>query len=181
MKKQVLFLRGINVGGHKKVPMAELKKMLAKMGFENIQTILNSGNVVFDSKEKAEAVLIEKIADAIQNTFGFSVNVMLRSAEEIKKLIDMEPFKKEEIDKSTRLYITFLNKKNTSELELPYASAENDFRILHKTEREVFSVLNIETTKSVDAMAFLEKEFGKDVTTRNWNTILKLGKLLGGK
>lgn len=181
MKKQILFLRGINVGGNKKVPMGELKIMFQKMGFENIHTILNSGNVVFDAQEEMETILLKKIVDKIEIRFGFYVNAMLRSGEEIKKLIDMEPFKKEEIVKNTRLYITFLNKKNTSELELPYTSPENDFRILQKTEREIFSVVNIETKKSVDAMVFLEKEFGKDVTTRNWNTILKLKKLLEGE
>ena len=60
-KKYVLLLRGINVGGNKKVPMAELKKALAALGFENIKTLLNSGNVVFETEQTPENKLVEKI------------------------------------------------------------------------------------------------------------------------
>lgn len=177
MAKYIVLLRGINVGGHKKVPMAELKKMFAGMGFENVQTLLNSGNVVFDGKKEKELVLIQKIGKQLESTFGFTVNVMLRSAEEIQQLLALAPFKNTEVDKNTRLYVTFLTEKPSSVLELPYSSPENDFSILQKTDREIFSVLNIKTARSVDAMAFLEKEFGKNVTTRNWNTLVKIAGL----
>ena len=177
MAKYIVLLRGINVGGHKKVPMAELKKMFAEMGFENVQTLLNSGNVVFDGKKEKEPLLIQKIGKQLESTFGFTVNVMLRSAEEIQQLLALAPFKNTEVDKNTRLYVTFLAEKPSSVLELPYSSPENDFSILQKTDREIFSVLNIKTARSVDAMAFLEKEFGKNVTTRNWNTLVKIAGL----
>lgn len=176
MSTYIVFLRGINVGGNKKVPMADLKKMFAKMGFENIRTLLNSGNIIFNGKKEKEPILTQKIGNELEKTFGFSANVMLRSAEEIMELIRLEPFKNISIDKKTRLYVSFLNKKSSSNLEIPYSSPNTDFRILQKTEREIFSVLTLETAKSVDAMAFLEKEFGKEITTRNWNTVLKIGK-----
>ncbi len=165
MKKYVILLRGINVGGNKKVPMSELKKMFMRMGFENIQTILNSGNVIFDARTENELTLTQKIRNEIENTFGFAVNVMLRSANEIKELFRLEPFKNIEVDKNTRLYVTFLSEESTSKLKIPYIFPNHDFKILQKTNRELFSVLNLDSFKSVQAMAFLEKEFGKEITT----------------
>lgn len=177
MTKYVLFLRGINVGGHKKVPMNELKKMMSDMGFKDVKTLLNSGNVVFEAEKEKESVLLRKIGEQLENIFGFKVSLMLRSNNEIQKLIHLNPFKNIVIDKNVRLYVSFLPEASNSKLALPYSSAENDFQIIQKTEREVFSVVNVNTFRSVDAMKFLEKEFGKDLTTRNWNTVLKIAAL----
>lgn len=174
MNRYVALLRGINVGGNKKVPMALLREMFSEMGLENPKTLLNSGNVVFESKEKNEAQLVEKLEQQIEKTFAFQVSVMVRAIEEIENIIHLDPFKKIEVDKDTRLYVTFLPKNPENELKLPYVSAEKDFQILQKNGREVFSVLKLKTAKSVDAMAFLEKEYGKNVTTRNWNTVKKI-------
>lgn len=178
MTKHVLLLRGINVGGHKKVPMIELKKMMVDLGFENVKTLLNSGNVVFETKKEKESVLLQKIGEALENTFGFKVNLMLRTDKEIQKIIHLAPFKNTVVDKDIRLYISFLSEATNSKLVLPYSSAENDFQIVQKTEREVFSMVNVKTFRTVDAMKFLKKEFGKDLTTRNWNTVLKIGALI---
>lgn len=176
MDKYVVFLRGINVGGHKKVPMAELKKMLACMGFENIKTLLNSGNVVFETQKTDERELVKKISVELEKTFGFKIQTMVRSMEKIQQLIELDPFKEIQIDKDARLYATFLPEKIKSSLSLPYISSEKGFRILEKTDREVFSVLNLNELGSVAAMAIIEKEYGKDVTTRNWNTVKKIVK-----
>lgn len=174
LKKYVIFLRGINVGGKKKVPMTELKKTLANLGFENIQTLLNSGNVVFETKQTTEKELVEKISGQLKKTFGFEIATIVRSFEEIKSMVELDPFREIEVNKNTRLYVSFLPEKTKSVLSLPYVSDEKDFRILRRTDREVFSFLQLETLKSVDAMAFLEKEYGKNITTRNWNTIQKI-------
>lgn len=170
----VVFFRGINVGGHKKAPMADLKKMFSKMGFENIKTLLNSGNAVFKTQKTKPENLIGNIEENFQKTFGFESKIMLRTMEEIKALVDLKPFENIQVDKDTRLYVSFLPKATESNLELPYSSPNDDFKIIQKTEKEVFSYLNVKTARSVDAMAFLEKEYGKDITTRNWSTVLKI-------
>jgi len=161
MNKQVALLRGINVGGNKKVPMALLRQMLSEMGFESPKTLLNSGNVVFETNEKDETQLVEKLEKQIEKTFGFHVNVMVRTMEEIKNLLKLDPFKKIPIEKDIRLYVTFLPKISQSQLKLPFISLEKDFQIIQKTSREVFSVLNLKTAKSVDSMAFWKKNSGK--------------------
>ncbi len=174
MSTYVALLRGINVGGNKKVPMADLKKMMEKMGFTDVKTILNTGNVLFEASEKEPAALAKKIETQLEKSFGFSVGVLLRTSAQIQKLIDSDPFAKIRVTPQTRLYVTFLPENTKSSLKIPYVSPDKGFRILAKTSGELTGVLVLsETAGTVDAMRILDKEFGKAVTTRNWNTVLK--------
>jgi uncharacterized protein (DUF1697 family) len=173
----IALLRGINVGGNKKVPMAMLKKALEKAGYENVKTLLASGNVTFEAGKKTPEVLRKELEALLQKTFGFSIPTLVRTQEQIDALLKSNPFKGVPVTKETRLYVTFLSEKPTTKLKIPYTSPEGNFRILRVTEGEVCSVLTI-TAKAgtVDVMKILEQEFGKNVTTRNWNTVQKLGK-----
>lgn len=178
MEKYLLLLRGINVGGHKKTPMAELKKMFSEMGFEKVQTLLNSGNVVFNAKKENELALLERIGAQFEKTFGFEVPLILRNEKSTQHIMKLDPFQTITVTKEIRLYVSFLPKKVSGELVLPYTSEKGDFRILQKTDREVFSVVDTTSFRSVDAMHFLEKEYGKAITTRNWNTVKKIAALM---
>ncbi len=178
MTKFVALLRGINVGGNKIVKMDDLKKWFAALGFKSLKTILNSGNVLFESADDDEDVLAKKIAKKLQDELGHKVGVQVRSIEEIQKLADRDPFKKIKVTPETRLYITFLPEKPKSKLKIPYTSPEKDFRILEVTSREICSVVDLNLGRgTVEAMSILEKEFGKNITTRNWNTV---GRILKG-
>jgi len=172
MTKFVAFLRGINVGGHT-VKMTDLKQSFEELGFQNIKTILASGNVVFESSEDSSKLtpLIEK---KLKDRLGFEVNTMLRSADELQSLIKTDPFKGIAVTPQTRLYVTFLADKPQSTLEVPYTSPKGDFKILSKSDREIFSVLTISPeANTTDLMSIIEKEFGRRVTTRNWNTVVR--------
>ena len=177
MKKFAAFLRGINVGGNKMVKMDDLKKWFAALGFKNVKTILNSGNVLFESSAENESALAKKIADKLKTELGHEVGIQIRSIEEIQELADRNPFKKIKVTPETRLYITFLADKPKSKLKIPYTSPEKDFRILEVTNREICSVVDLNLGRgTVEAMGILEKEFGKNITTRNWNTVEKIAK-----
>lgn len=177
LMRYAAFLRGINIGGHKKVPMAELKKMLEGIGFSNVQTILASGNVVFDSAEKNLAAIKETIEKKINEVFGFQVKTIIHSMNELKSLVASDPFKGIEVTKETRLYVTFLSHKPKSTFKAPYQTPDKLFQILKATDDAIFGVLSVKDAHSVDAMNFIDKEFGKEVTTRNWNTIVKVAAL----
>ncbi|HSW48127.1 MAG TPA: DUF1697 domain-containing protein [Candidatus Saccharimonadales bacterium] len=181
MTKYVAFLRGINVGGNKKVPMSDLKTAFESLGFSNVRTLLNSGNAVFDA-EKADK---EKIEKKLEKLFGFQISVILRTMDNIKKLVDSKPFDRIKITPLTRLYVTFLKDpppprlrragKSESKLKTPYESPDKSFKILKVTEGEVISLVTLSPKfNTTEAMKVLEKEFGNKVTTRNWNTIVKL-------
>lgn len=171
------FLRGINVGGHHKVPMNQLKEMMEGMGFTKVKTFLNSGNLVLESGKVENRVLEEKIASALQLSFGFAIPITIRSSETIKHLITDDPFHAIQLHKDIRCYVTFLNSE-TAPAAQPYTSEDRSFEIIKTTAKEVYSVLNVSKYKTTDAMKILETSFGKNITTRNWNTILKIGAFL---
>lgn len=173
-----MFLRGINVGAKTKVPMRDLKKALEDLGFTDVKTLLNSGNVVFSSTKKGLEVLTQQIEQKLENVFKFKIRVMVRTSDEIHSLVVSEPFKNIPVTPETRLYITFRADEAKSNLKIPYESPEKDFRILAVSKEEICSVLILSPKSgTVDLMSFIEKEFGKNVTTRNWNTVVKLAGL----
>lgn len=175
MTKFVALLRGINVGGNKLIKMDDLKKCFAALGFKNVKTILASGNVLFESTDPDEIALGKKIAGKLKSELGHDVGVQVRAIDEIQKLADRNPFKKIKVTPETRLYISFLPEKPKSKLKIPYTSPEKDFRILEVTHREICSVVDLNLGRgTVEAMSILEKEFGKNITTRNWNTVAKI-------
>lgn len=178
-KKYVAFLRGINVGGKSIVKMEELRKMFSSLGFTNVSTLLNSGNVIFDppvgGEETKSDLLRKRIEEKLEKTFGRSIGVLLRTSEQLQKLVARNPFKNVSVTPQTRLYITFLSEKPVGSLKIPYQSQEKDVRILSASKDEVVSVITLSTGKNTtDLMKILEKEFGKKITTRNWNTVLKV-------
>ena len=158
--------------------MIELKKVLATHGFTDVKTLLNSGNVVFGSNEKDGNLLKKNIEQILERAFGFPIPVLIRMHKEIQEMVNSDPFKAIMITPETRLYVTFLSDTPHLTREIPYTSPDKLLRVLQVTHDTVFSVLvlskEIDTTKM---MALWEKELGKGITTRNWNTVVKIASL----
>jgi uncharacterized protein (DUF1697 family) len=174
----VAFLRGINVGGHHKVPMADLKKELQKLELENIVTLLNSGNIIFDSTNESLLNLEKKVSEHLEKSFGFSIPTIIRKSEMIYELLSNNLFKDVKLTKDIRLYVSFLRKNDNTKLKLPWKSSDNSYIITGKSGETIFSVLDLSVSGTPKAMEVMEKTFGKDITTRNWNTIERIGKKL---
>ena len=170
-EKYVAFLRGVNVGGHHKVPMAVLRKELEKLGFENITTILNSGNIIFDTKVDNLESIEKTISVHLENHFDFSIPTIVRKSETIYEMFHNNPFKDVKVTKDTRLYISFLKNDTNSDLKLPCTSSDKSYKIIAKRDKNIFSILDLSVSRTPKAMEALEKYFGTDITTRNWNTI----------
>lgn len=172
----VAFLRGINVGGHALIKMNALKKVFEKMGFWNVRTLLASGNVIFDSEKVDKKVLTREVESTLKNEFKRDIGVILRSLDDLKNFKLLGPFKGVEITPDIRLYVSFLFEEGKPRtIEIPYATPREELRILYATATEVFSVLDLSKGKKTpDAMNIIEKEFGSNLTTRNWNTVLKI-------
>ena len=172
------FLRGINVGGHHKVPMAELRKTMAGMGFTRVTTLLNSGNVLFDASAQDTDVLEAEIARALEARFGFPVPTVVREAQVILDLLARDPFREVTVTKDIRRYITFLKNEPEHTPTLPWTSEDGSFRILEAHGKQVISLLDLAQAGTPKAMAALEGFYGKDITTRNWNTLGRMEKKL---
>jgi uncharacterized protein (DUF1697 family) len=182
--KQVLyaaFLRGINVGGNKLMKMEDLRKAFESLGFKQVRTLLASGNVLFETAETRTPALTKTIEERLNKRFGSEIAVLVRRVADLRRLHESDPFKGINVTAQTRLWITFLCEKRMGGLKIPYASADGSFKILSATSSAVCSVLTVlpGSRAGFDLMATLEKEFGRKVTTRNWNTIARVLKAAG--
>ncbi len=170
----IAFLRGINVGGHKKVTMAALKAAFESMGFRNVRTVLASGNVVFESR-KTGPDLAAPMARGLAKAFGFPVPVILRSTRELKAMVASDPFKAVPGGPDVRLYVTFRPKKAPALPPARLPEPPAGVRIIRIDPGEVYSVVRLsQGAGTPDLMAFLERTLGRDVTTRNWQTVIKI-------
>ena len=116
MHRYIALLRGINVGGHKKILMGDLRTLFNKLEYDNIRTYIQTGNIIFDSpKEEDNSTLAHRIEDTILDTYGFEVPVMIRTAEELGTIVKQNPYAindKRDID---TLYLTLLDTKPNNE------------------------------------------------------------------
>lgn len=180
MKVFIAFLRGINVGGKNIIKMAELKKVFESLGFSEVKTYIQSGNVLFKSSE-TEDYLQNKIQDEIESAFGFPVKVVLRTSEELESIILNCPFSREKIleaessSKVESLYVAFLEKaplKEKIEVLNAYKNENDEYFILG---RDVF-LLFFNSIRNSKLASNLQK-LDASATVRNWKTINKLSML----
>lgn len=160
------------------IKMDELKKMVASLGYSNIKTILASGNVVFETGEQNEATITKAIAAKLEKKIGREVSVMVRSIDDIKEMAAREPFKG--IKPGTKVFITFIpNYKKEMNKSKP--DVYEDYTVLQVYNGMIASLLHEKPGNgTLDLMGGIEKQFGKNVTTRTWGTIEKVLKA-GGK
>jgi uncharacterized protein (DUF1697 family) len=179
-KTYVALLRGINVGGNRLIKMDDLKRTFEKLGFINIRSVQATGNIIFQTSRTDKEKLIKDIQDMLHKDFNHPISVILVTREYMVRLIEKNPFKEIHVLPETRLYVSFRSDKNgSSALAVPYESPEKDFKILSVTDYEICSVLTLSPERNTtDVMKILEKEYGKQITTRNWNTLIKIGKFL---
>lgn len=171
MNTYISMLRGINVSGHNKIKMEELKKLYETLGFSNVQTYIQSGNVVFKSSDTNISKLTGKIEKRIKRVFGFDVPVLIRTKNDFRKLIQNTPFIKKDISK---LHVTFLS-DTPSQLpidEIKKIKDELEEFFISDKEIYVFCPNGYGRTKLNNN--FFEKKVGVSVTTRNWKTVNKL-------
>ena len=172
----VVLLRGINVGGNNIIKMTDLSKSLAKAGFENIVTILASGNIILDSNEDEKTKVAKAVSQAIRKDFNLEIAPTICSNKEILKIDEDNPFGSDHTVDAHN-YVTFLNEKPKNKEDLIKKNAKSaGFEILKIEVNVAYSRVKKDAGKSVDFMKFMEKEFGKDTTARNWNTVQKIVK-----
>ncbi|MDE2026234.1 MAG: DUF1697 domain-containing protein [Patescibacteria group bacterium] len=171
----VAFLRGINVGGNTKISMAILKKTMQEARFDNVQTVLNSGNIVFASSQAAKEAK-KTIESLIEKTFGFHCEVLIRQGQELQKLVAEDPFQHGVQDPQVRCHVTFFSSSPPVHTAI---ASDSHVTIVPSTGNEVcWKVFLSDSFGTTEAMNILEKNYGKNITTRTWKTILKIVQLL---
>jgi uncharacterized protein (DUF1697 family) len=176
LKTYVALLRGINLGSHNKVSMADLRALFASLGAEDVATYVQSGNVVFRSADSA-GKLTEAIERRIRRDLGLEVTVLLRTQRQLAKVLTANPFA-DDADDPTKLHVTFLADKpdRARVRKLDATLAEPDeFRVI---EQEVYMHLPNGYGRSKLSNAYFEKQLDVRATTRNWRTVTKLAELV---
>ena len=177
MQTYISILRGINVGGNKIIKMKSLKEMYENLGFKNVRTFIQSGNVIFGSNiddiKKSEKI----ISDGILKTFGFTVPVIVLDKEELRKVSEQNYFiikRKEDVSK---LAVTFLSEKPGKELIESIKNEDympDEFYIIDKA---VYLFCPGGFGNSKLNINLFEKKLKVIATSRNWNTVLELLKI----
>jgi len=176
MKKYIALLRGINVGGHNKLPMKELRSLLEEFDLQNVKTYIQSGNVTFESKAISPSEFPAELGNAINQKFGFTPRIMILERNTLNKIINANPFPDAEA-KPKSLHIYFLDRK----------PSEPDLTTLEdiKKESEHFDLQNqafyLHAPEGVGRSklaAHVEKALGVKATARNWRTVNKIREMI---
>lgn len=150
MEKYVALLRGINPL-NRNMQNEKLRVIFKKLGFKNVQTVLSSGNVIFGSRSKNTRTLECTIEKTLLKGLGFQSTTIVRSAQQILRLIKSNPFQGKRDTPTSHFNITFLKKGG-----------------------EVFSIIDTIGAKTSPIMAGIEKKYGKEITTRTWKTVSRI-------
>ncbi len=177
MSIYLALLRGVNVGGNNKVSMAELKKVFEDLGFSDIRTYINSGNVIFKSEETDEKKMVEKIEKGILDQFGLSIPIVVRSKEEIDRVAAEIPADWKN-DQEMRTDVMFLWDEidKSDVLDTIKVNPEVD-TLIYTKGAVIWHVLRKNYTKS-RMNKIIGTHFYKHLTARNVNTVRKLQELM---
>ena len=172
------FLRGINVGGRKKIPMATLRELLRELGYADVVTHLQSGNAVFSSPGKSPHSLARAIADRIAGEFGMDVKVVIRTGGELADVVRRSPLP-DGPENPSRFFVAFLSAAPAPAAigAVESMSFDPDRIWISGAEAYLWCPAGAADTKLTNN--FLEKRLKVTATSRNWNTVLKLADLAG--
>ena len=176
MKEYISMFRGINVGGHKKIKMEALRNWYEELGFKNMQTYIQSGNLIFKSPERRPRELEKKIAGHIAKTTGFAVPVVVLELAELAAALENNPFAGHEQENSKALHLTFLAEEpspgNIENLKNGHY-APDEYSLSGKF---LYLLCTNGYGKTKLTNNFLENKLAVGATTRNWKTVMELVK-----
>jgi len=170
MPAYIAMLRGINVSGQKIIKMEDLRALCSGLGFRNVETYVQSGNIVFQTPVENPTALSKRIGETILHSFGFDVPVIVRTSKEMGIVIANNPFLKEKEVNSSKLHVTFLSettqKGSLKKLETLSSSPDRFYAAL----QEIYLYCPGGYGKTKLSNSAIEKALSLRATTRNWKT-----------
>lgn len=171
MKIFISMLRGINVSGQNKIRMAELKSLYESLGLVNVETYVQSGNVIFDTSAQDASRLTALIEAQIKRSFGYTVSVFIRDRNDFQRILRHNPFLSGRNEDPAKLHVTFLygspSKSKLNGLIAPSGEADEFF----VGEKEIFLFCPNGYGRTKLSNTFFERKLNVPATTRNWNTV----------
>lgn len=181
MTRCVALLRGIGPG-NPSMRNEHLRRVCEELGLGDVSTVISSGNVVFetDSGELGDLVALETTLErAWSEKLGFESVTIIRTAGDLERLADLQPFGGLEHGKDTYLLVTFAKSALTVDFDFLHQPDARAFRLVGATDRELFSVTDTTATRTPDVMGWIEGQFGKGLTSRTWLTVERIRKRMG--
>lgn len=173
----ITVLRAINIGAHNRIKMADLRAMLEKIGLEDAQTLLVSGNAVFRSTATSSAKLEQLLEQASTKHLGVTTDYFVRSAKEWQAIIDANPFPEEAKSDPGHLLMMCLREAPSAAAVTALQAAIRGRERVRAHGRHAYFVYPDGVGTSKLSITLIEKALGTRGTARNWNTVLKLGEL----
>jgi len=167
-------LRGVNVGGHNKIKMDALRILYESLKFEDPRTYVQSGNVIFRTKEKSSPALAKKIQNTVEREFGFCPEVILRTKDELKKAIAASPFAGRGDFEASKILVTFLACEPGPQAQATLLSLKAHPEELHLKGRELYIYFPDGVGRSKLPWSSVEKLLKTTGTARNWNSVTKM-------
>ncbi|WP_427307290.1 DUF1697 domain-containing protein [Cupriavidus sp. H39] len=172
MSRYVAFLRGVSPMNAR---MPELKRCFEAAGFSEVKTLLSSGNVVFNARSSSLASLERRAEKAMQSELGRSFDTFVRPVRYLQDLIDADPFAEYSLAPSAKRVVTFLRSPVPLDVKLPIE--RDGASIVKARATEVFSAYVPDPKKGPVFMSLLERSFGRDITTRTLDTVIKCARV----
>lgn len=176
MPRYVALLRGINVGGNTMIKMEDLRAMFERLGFENVVSYINSGNIAFDSESQPEAELAATVEAAIEKHFLRAVSVLLREQSHIQTILANNPFAGQ-FESHKEMHVLFQREEMPAEKIEQLMAAVPDGERFAVHAREIYCYLPHGVAASLLGRGFIEKKLKVTVTARNWRTVERLSTL----
>ncbi|HME36730.1 MAG TPA: DUF1697 domain-containing protein [Candidatus Sulfotelmatobacter sp.] len=170
----ISMLRGVNVVGRHKIKMEELRALYESLKFESPRTYIQSGNVIFRTKQKNSPALAKKIQNAIEKTFGFRPEIMLRTTEELRKAIAASPFPSHRNLHPSKILVTFLTAEPGPDARATLASLKGHPEEVHLKGRELYIYFPNGVGQSKLRWSNVERLTRTTGTARNWNSVSKM-------
>jgi uncharacterized protein (DUF1697 family) len=170
MPRYAAFLRGVMPMNCK---MPALRAAFEAAGFTDVKTVLGSGNVVFDARSTSEQALEQKAEAAMQENLGRAFFTIVRPVDQLRALLATDPYKPFKVSPQAKRIVTFLRGRPKAKIRLPVEL--DGARMLAMKDREIFSAY-LPNPKGPVFMALIHKTFGKDQTTRTWDTVAKVAR-----
>jgi len=179
MTKYLALLRGINVGGHKKILMADLRELFESHGFTGVKSYIQSGNVVFNSEIEDEVELTTRVEEMIEVEFGFKVPVRIRTAAQMKQILEKIPFiGSDYLDEASKIAITFFDVEPAEAQILELGKFVYAPEQLIVSGREAYSHCPGGFARTKLTNGIIEKKLGVSATSRNLKTFKKMMEML---
>jgi uncharacterized protein (DUF1697 family) len=174
MPVAVCMLRGVNLGGNKKIKMEALRALCTSLGCEDVKTFINSGNVVFRTKERNLNRLAKVVEDAVESEAGFHAGVVLRTAAEMRETAANNPFARRKEIEPGKLLVNFLADAPSAETVKKLEALDTAPDELYVRGREMYIYFPNGQGQSKLKWAPIDKLLNMTFTGRNWNTTTKL-------